>query len=79
MEPTLTTWPTRSPKGALNIMGELQPLFLSVPDAARLMGITVERLAKAIKVGQIRAITIGAQKLIARATIERLAQLEKES
>ena len=58
-------------------MDELQPLFLSIPDAAKLMGITPERLARAIKAGQVRAITIGAQKLIARAAIERLAELVK--
>jgi hypothetical protein len=53
------------------------PLFLSIPTAAKLMGITPERLTKAIAAHQIPAIVIGARKLVARATIEKLAQLER--
>lgn len=58
-------------------MNELQPLFLSVPAAAKLMGITPERLREAIAAHQIPAIVIGCRKLIARAAIERLAELVK--
>lgn len=56
---------------------EKDPLFLSIPNAARLMGVTPERLTKAIAAHQIPAITIGARKVIARAAIERLAELVK--
>lgn len=56
---------------------ETRALFLSIPTAAKLMGITPERLTKAIAAHQISAIVIGAQKVVARATIEKLAQLER--
>ena len=52
-------------------------LFLSIPDAARLIGCTPERLREAIAQHQIPAINLGARKVIARAAIERLAQLVK--
>lgn len=55
------------------------PLFLSVPDAARLLGVSPERLARALKASQIPSIVIGSRRLIARAAIEKLAQLEKDS
>lgn len=56
---------------------EMRSLFLSIPAAAKLMGITPERLTRAIARHQIPAIVIGSHKVIARAAIERLAQLEK--
>lgn len=58
-------------------MDELSPLFLSVPDAAKLLGVSAERLARAIKAGQVRAITLGCRKMVARAAIERLAEMVK--
>ncbi len=51
-------------------------LFLSLPHAAREMGIGVERLKRAVRDGQVPAIEIGSRKLIHRRAIERLAQLE---
>ena len=61
-------------------VGDSRPLFLSVPDAARLLGVSPERLQRAIRDHQVPAIVIGARKLVARATIERLAQIDaKES
>jgi hypothetical protein len=51
-------------------------LFVSIPVAARLMGITPERLTWAIS-AQIPAITIGSRRLIPRRAIERLAELVK--
>ena len=55
------------------------PLFLSVADAAKLMGISPERLARALKASQIPSIVIGTRRLVARATIEKLAALDRES
>jgi len=56
---------------------ESRSLFLSIPAAARLMGITPERLARAIARHQIPAIVIGSHKVVARAAIMRLAELVK--
>jgi excisionase family DNA binding protein len=56
---------------------ESRSLFLSIPSAAKLMGITPERLTRAIAAHQIPAITIGSRRLIPRRTIERLAELVK--
>jgi hypothetical protein len=56
---------------------ETRSLFLSIPAASKLMGISPERLTKAIAAHQIPAIVIGCRKLIARAAIERLAELVK--
>lgn len=56
---------------------ETRTLFLSIPSAAKLMGITPERLTKAIAAHQIPAIVIGCRKLVARAAIERLAEMVK--
>jgi len=64
-------------------MHDSQPaaLFLSVPAAARQMGIGVERLKRAIRDGQVPAVALGSRsrKLVPRAAIERLAQLEMNS
>ena len=49
------------------------PLFLNVREAAEMFGVSPERLARAIAAGQVRAITIGVQKLIPRAAILKLA------
>jgi excisionase family DNA binding protein len=56
------------------------PLFVSVRDAAAFLGVSPERLARALSKNQIPSILIGSRRLIARATLERLAQLDaKES
>jgi excisionase family DNA binding protein len=56
------------------------PLFLSVPDAARLLGVSPERLQRAIRDHQVPAITIGARRLVSRRVLEKLADLDdKES
>jgi hypothetical protein len=52
-------------------------LFLSIPDAARMIGCTPERLREAIAAHQIPAIVLGSRKVIARAAIERLAEMVK--
>jgi hypothetical protein len=65
-------------------MNDSQPstLFLSVPRAAREMGIGIERLKRAIRDGQVQAVEmvpaveIGHRKLVPRRAIERLARLE---
>ncbi len=56
---------------------ESRSLFLSIPSAAKLIGITPERLTRAIAAHQIPAITIGSHRLIPRRAIERLAELVK--
>jgi|GEM_PF-3766988 len=56
------------------------PLFLSVTAAAQLLGVSPERLARAIAAHQIPAITIGARRLVSRRVLEKLADLDdKES
>jgi hypothetical protein len=50
-----------------------QPLFLSVIDASRMLGVSPERLQRALKAAQIPSITVGARRLVARATLEKLA------
>jgi len=59
-------------------MSDPQPmaLFLSLPRAARQMGIGVERLKRAIRDGQVPAVEIGHRKLVPRRALERLARLE---
>ena len=52
-------------------------LFLSIPSAAKMIGCTPERLREAISLHQIPAINLGSRKVIARAAIERLAELVK--
>lgn len=56
---------------------EKGPLFLSIPKAAEMIGCTPERLTRAIARHQIPAIVLGSRKVIARAAIERLAELVK--
>lgn len=56
---------------------EKGPLFLSIPVAAKMIGCTPERLTKAIAAHQIPAIVLGSRKVVARAAIERLAELVK--
>src|ERR1700687_3205227 len=65
-------------RGMLSNMPESQELalFLSLPRAAREMGIGVERLKRAVRDGQVPAIEIGHRKVISRRVIERLAQVE---
>jgi hypothetical protein len=58
-------------------LADSRPLFLSVPDAAKLLGVSPERLQRAIRDHQVPAIVIRARKLVARATIEKLAQLAR--
>lgn len=53
-------------------------LFLTIPSAARRMGVGEARLRRAIETGQVRTVTISKQKLIPRAALERLALLEEE-
>jgi hypothetical protein len=56
---------------------ETRSLFLSIPKAAEMIGCTPERLTRAIARHQIPAIVLGSRKVIARAAIERLAELVK--
>lgn len=57
-----------------------QPLFVSVRDAAAFLGVSPERLARALSKNQLPSVVIGSRRLIARATLERLAQIDaKES
>ena len=51
-------------------------LFLSVPRAAKKMGVGVRRLKRAVRDGQIPAIQLGRQKVVSVAVIERLAQVK---
>jgi hypothetical protein len=50
-----------------------ESLFLSLPAAAREMGIGIERLKRAVRLHQIAAVAIGARTMIPRAAIEKLA------
>lgn len=54
------------------------PLFLSVRTAANILGVSPERLLRALKADQIPSIQVGARRLIARATLERAAAAIKE-
>jgi excisionase family DNA binding protein len=54
-------------------------LFLSIPVAAKQMGVGVERLKRAVRAGQVPSVEIGSRKLISRRAIERLAQLMEEN
>jgi hypothetical protein len=49
-------------------------LFLSIPVAAKAMGVGTARLKRAVACGQIPAIKIGSRRVISVATLERLAQ-----
>jgi hypothetical protein len=52
---------------------ESTSLFLSIPQAARELGIGIERLKKAVALHQVRSITLGSRVLIPRAAILKLA------
>lgn len=49
------------------------PLFLSIPDAAQILGIDPRRLRDAIEADQIPSLRLGKQFLVSRRVIERLA------
>lgn len=52
-------------------------LFLSVPAAARAMGLGVKRVKAAVDAGQIVSVEVGKRKLIPRREIARLALVRK--
>jgi excisionase family DNA binding protein len=52
------------------------PLFLNVREAAEMLGVSTERLSRALKTAQIPSVQVGARRLIARATLEKLAALD---
>lgn len=58
---------------------EQAALFVTIPTAAKQLGVGVARLARAIRAGQVPSVTIGAQKMVPRAALQRLAQVEKVS
>lgn len=63
-------------------MSESRPiaLFLSLPAAAKELGIGIERLKKAVALHQVRSVTLGSRILIPRASILKLAAgVEDES
>ncbi|HXN85589.1 MAG TPA: hypothetical protein VN867_05935 [Candidatus Binataceae bacterium] len=51
-------------------------LFLSIPAAARELGVSIKRLTLAIDLRQVPAIQLGRRKVVPRAAIEKLAQLD---
>jgi len=51
-------------------------LFVSIPAAARELGVSVRRLKLAIDLTQISAVQIGRRKVIPRRAIEKLARLD---
>ena len=55
------------------------PLFLSVRAAANVLGVSPERLLRALKASQLPSITVGSRRLIARATLEPAAALAKDA
>jgi excisionase family DNA binding protein len=54
------------------------PLFLSVRTAAQVLGVSPERLLRALKADQIPSLVVGSRRLVARATLERAAAAAKE-
>ena len=54
------------------------PLFLSVRAASNILGVSPERLLRALKADQIPSLVVGSRRLIARATLERAAAAVKE-
>lgn len=54
------------------------PLFLSVRTAAQVLGVSPERLLRALKADQIPSLVVGSRRLIARAALERAAAAIKE-
>jgi len=56
-----------------------QPLFLTIPAAARRMGIDPRRLKAAIGAKQIPAAKVGRQRLVPLAAIERLAMVKHDA
>lgn len=55
-----------------------QPIFLSVSDACRLLGLRRTSLYALLKSGQLRAVKIGARRLIPRDELERFAAAVKQ-
>ncbi len=51
-------------------------LFLSIPAAARELGVSIRRLTLAIDLRQVPAIVLGRRKVVPRAAIEKLARLD---
>jgi hypothetical protein len=51
-------------------------LFVSIPAAARRLGVSIRRLKLAIDLTQISAVQIGRRKVIPRRAIEKLARLD---
>lgn len=52
------------------------PLFLSIPAAARELGVSIKRLTLAIDLRQVPAIQLGRRKMVPRRAIERLVEAE---
>ena len=57
----------------MSISGE-SALFMTIPRAAKKLGVGVRRLAKAIAAGQVAAVKIGEQRMVSVAAIEKLAR-----
>ena len=51
-------------------------LFISIPRAARRVGVGLKRMKAAVDAGQIPSIEIGKQKMVPRRALERLAGRE---
>lgn len=49
------------------------PLLSTIPDAARITGISIDTMRKALSLGQVRAIEVGDRQLIPRSELQRLA------
>ncbi len=54
-----------------------QPLLLSVPQAARLLGIGTTLCWEMVHSGQLSSIRLGRRVLVSRVVVERLAQAEE--
>jgi excisionase family DNA binding protein len=54
------------------------PLFLSVRTAANILGVSPERLLRALKADQIPSLMVGSRRLIARAALEKAAAAVKD-
>ena len=54
------------------------PLFLTIPDAAKRIGVDPRRLKAAIDTNQIPSLKVGKQLLISRLVLERLAAEGKQ-
>lgn len=57
-----------------------EPIFLSVLEAARLLGIGRSTVYEFLRTGRLPSLTIGRRRLIARTAVEELArELEEEA